>query len=223
LPWNDEAYYIGIVNKAYDSVYNEVFMDEIKSAWEIALENTKDISMNKDSAQERENVVQGKKIVSRFLDDPARTPLADELKALSGKTKEQVKKGMLETLLANLTLPQSGLAETRNKRVTEGILNLAPTAKPLQQILNQLSVFFKNFADERDRVEEALEAQYAPRLQQKADAIAKQLGAEVELKARQDPEFVALLKKNLAAFDERYGGALVEVKAEIGRLVLKSA
>jgi uncharacterized membrane protein YheB (UPF0754 family) len=197
-------------------------MDEIKSAWEIAQEKIKDIAVDKESLAEQENVVSGKKLMSRFLDDPEKVSPADELKRLSGKKKAQVKKGMLDTLLANFALPLSESAKSRNERVYRGLSSLAPGVKPLQHILAQIGQFFKEFEDGRVRIEEAVEAQYAPRLKQKAEALAKQLGTRVELHAMQDPEFVALLKKNLAAFDERYSQAIQEVKGEIERLVTQA-
>ncbi len=193
-------------------------MDEIKSAWEIAQEKIKDIAVDKASLEDQENLVSGKKIVSRFLDNPESVSPADELKDLSGKKRSQVRKGMLETLLANLALPLSESVKTRNDRAIKGLLALVPGVKPLQQLLNQIGQFFKDFEGERDRVEEALAAQYAPRLKQKAEALAKQYGTRVELHAMQDPEFVALLRKNLAAFDDRYNQALQEAKREIERL-----
>ncbi len=193
-------------------------MGEIKSAWEIAQEKIKDISVDKESLAEQENVVSGKKLVSRFLEDPESVNPADELKGLSGTKKAQVKKGMIETYLANLALPLTEVAKTRNDRAIKGLLAIAPGVKPLQHLLSQISQFFSDYEGERGRVEEAVTAQYAPRLKQKAEALAKQLGTRVELHAMQDPEFVALLRKNLAAFDDRYGQALREAKLEIGRL-----
>ncbi|MBN2353608.1 MAG: hypothetical protein JXD23_13625 [Spirochaetales bacterium] len=193
-------------------------MGEIKSAWEIAQEKIKNISVDKESLEEQENVVSGKKLVSRFLDDPESVSPAEELKALSGRKRTQVKRGMIETFLANLALPLSEVAKTRNDRAIKGLLSLAPGVKPLQHLLGQIAQFFADYEGERGRVEEAVTAQYAPRLKQKAEALAKQLGTRVELHAMQDPEYVALLRKNLAAFDDRYGQALREAKREIERL-----
>jgi hypothetical protein len=198
-------------------------MNEIKSAWEIAQEKIKNITIDKVAMQAQENVIAGKKIASRFLDDPERTSLADELKGLSGEKKTQVKKGILEALLSNLTLPLTDIATLRNDRVRQALPVLVPGSKNLTHILGQIKQFFAQYTEERERLEENLEAQYAPRLRQKAEALAKQMGGRVELKAMQDPEYVALLRKNLALFDERYSEAVREVKKEIERLMLETA
>jgi len=198
-------------------------MGEIKSAWEIAQEKIKNITVDKAALEEQENVTDGKKLASRYLEDPERTSLPDELKGLSGAKKTQTMRGALETLLGNLVLPMTDSARERNGRVRQALLVLAPGSKELAHILGQVDQFFVQYAEERDRLEETLEAQYAPRLKQKADALAKQMGGRVDLKPMQDPEFVALLKKNLALFDERYGDAVREVKKEIERLVLGKA
>lgn len=197
-------------------------MGEIKSAWEIAQEKIKDITLDKAALAAQENRTAGKKLASQFLDDPERTPLAKELKALSGEKKARTAQGIVETLLGNLVLPQGEIAKARNERARQALLILAPGSKQLAHMLGQVEQFFTQYAEERERLIETLEAQYGPRLQQKAEALAKQMGGRVELKPMQDPEFVALLKKNLALFDERYQAAVREAKKEIERLALES-
>jgi hypothetical protein len=198
-------------------------MNEIKSAWEIAQEKIKDITIDKGAMEAQENVIAGKKLASRYLDDPEKTSLADEIKGLSGEKKTRVMKGVLDTLLSNLTLPLTDSARLRNDRVRQALPALAPGAKQLAHILGQIEQFFTQYAEERDRLEENLAAQYEPRLRQKAEALAKQMGGRVELKPMQDPEYVALLRKNLILFDERYAEAVREVKKEIERLVMGKA
>jgi len=197
-------------------------MGEIKSAWEIAQEKIKDITVDKAALAAQDNRTAGKKLASQFLDDPERTPLAKELKALSGEKKAQTALGIVETLLSNLVLPQSEMAKARNDRARHALVLLAPGSKQLAHMLGQVEQFFTQYAEERERLIETLETQYGPRLQQKAEALAKQMGGRVELKPMQDPEFVALLKKNLALFDERYQAAVREAKKEIERLALEA-
>jgi len=196
-------------------------VDKIKSAWEIALEKTSDIKADKKALAEKELLEQGKRLASQYLEDEERYPLMEALAGLPAESRRKAMQGALTTLLANLTLPLSDLTEQRNKLAMKGLLSLASQEKAVAQILRQIDGFFQSFRAERDRLTQMLEQQYKPRLRQKQEALAKQLGAVVELKAEQDPEFVAMLKKNLATFDERYGEALNEAKAELTRLISK--
>ncbi|HEQ72538.1 MAG TPA: hypothetical protein ENN69_08615 [Spirochaetia bacterium] len=197
-------------------------MGKIKSAWEIAEEKTRNIQVDQKAIKRREAEERGKRLVSRFLEQTEGISLVNEMKAVSKEESDAVKKAVVDTLLANLTLPLSDYTTSRNKLARQGLLELTPENKTLRQILEQIATFFDNYQTEREQIEKSLEAQYAPRLRQKEDAIAKQTGTRVELHAMQDPEFVTLLKKNLGMFDERYQEALKDAKAEIERLILQA-
>jgi hypothetical protein len=193
-------------------------MDEIKSAWELALERTKDIETDHRALKEKEFETSGKKIASRFLDDPEKCDLKKEIAGAPTEARALVTQGCIRTLVSNLTLPLTDAAKERNKRVRDALLILTGGDKTLTDLFGQLEGFFENYAGERERMQAALEQQYEPRLRQKEAALAKQFGTAVRLQPAQDPEFVQLLKKQLGMFDGRYQEVLSQAKAEIGRI-----
>jgi len=193
-------------------------MDEIKSAWELALERTKDIVTDRDALAGSQQVLLGKKLASRYLEDPGKCDLLKELQKFDGQEREQARQGCLLTLQQNFTLPLTELAGERNARVRQALLDLTNKDASLRKLFDQIQAFFANYAEERAGMQTALEQQYEPRLRQKEAALAKQLGTAVKLTPGQDPEFIQLLKKQLGMFDDRYQKVLAQAREEIGRL-----
>ncbi|MBN1798613.1 MAG: hypothetical protein JW822_08540 [Spirochaetales bacterium] len=194
-------------------------MDKIKSAWEIALEKTKNVKADRESLKEREYLEQGKKIISAHLDNPKQGDVNSSLKKIAKNYQGLAKKGMVETLLSNLTLPLTDFTSQRNTLVQQTFSLLFPDSQEVAAIFAQLEQFFNRFAEDRKSIQEQIKTQYMPKLQQKAEAIARQLGTEVELDPFADPEFNAILKKSLAQFDERYNAVLRQAKDELQRLI----
>lgn len=194
-------------------------MDKIKSAWEIALEKTKNVKADRESLKEREYIEQGKKIISAYLDNPEQVNISSSLNKITKNYQAFAKKGMVETLLSNLTLPLTDYTAQRNTRVSQAFAGLLPGSDEVAAVFTQLVQFFSRFTEDRENIQEQIKAQYMPKLKQKAEAIAQQLGTEVELDPFADPEFNALLKRSLTEFDERYNAVLHQAKDELRRLI----
>ena len=192
-------------------------MATIKSAYEMALERTKDVEADKESLEASTFATEGKKIVSRFLGDPA-VKMKEELKAFDKKQAEWVKEGIVKALLANLVLPADEMAIQRAKRIGAGLSDLAPKSREISSLFSQLEEFFKEYVEEKQRLQQAVEEQYRPRLQQKEQELSKQLGQPVKIDPASDPEYTATLRKNMAAFDLRYTEVLTKVKEQIAGL-----
>ena len=192
-------------------------MARIKSALEIALENTRDIEANKESLEANQFGTEGRRLVSRFLAEPE-MDLAAELKKFDGRKQQWVRDGAFNALQQNLVLPIDELALKAGRRVREGFFALIQDAKKLTRLLAQLEQFLGEHLEERKRVQTALEQQYAPRLRQKEQELSKQMGAPIRIDPLQDPEFVQLLKQNLVLLEDRYTRVLDEVKGELRRM-----
>lgn len=192
-------------------------MARIKSALEIALENTRDIEANKEALEARQYNTEGRRLVSRFLGEPE-TDLAGELKKFEGKKLQWVREGLVQALLQNLVLPVDELALKSGRRVREGFYGVISDARKLTRLMSQLEQFLNEYLAERKRVQAALEQQYAPRLRQKEQELSKQMGSPIRIDPLQDPEFVQLLKQNLVLLEDRYVRVLEEVKTELRRM-----
>jgi hypothetical protein len=196
-------------------------MAPIKSAWEIALEKTKEIEGNKETLAANAARDEGRRLAAKALDDPA-FGLKETLKEVAKDRLPMVREGLIQSLLANLVLPLDDLALRRNKQVGVAVAAATADARKVSAIFGQLENFFREYLDERKRMVEALERQYAPKLKQKEDEMSRQMGQRVRINPAQDPEFQALLRNYLGQLDGKYDEVLANAKEEVRQLFAKS-
>jgi len=196
-------------------------MGAIKSAYEIAMENSKGIEANKELVEQTRLRDEGKKLVSKILDD-ASFDLKAALKAFDPAQVKLVKEGLLQSLLANLVLPPDEFGTTNTKRLGEAVGAIVADTKKVSMIFGQLDGFFKEYIGERHRLVDAVEKQYAPKLRKKEDELSRQMGRPVKINPAADPEFQSIVRQYLSQLDAKYGEALDGAKEEIKALFGKS-
>ena len=74
------------------------------------------------------------------------------------------------------------------------------------------------FLDEAAQYEEAIKRQYAPKLRQKEEEIARRLGRQVKLDPFQDPEFVQFFNQHMNSLKANYQSVLDEARTEAVKL-----
>ena len=189
----------------------------IKSALEIALEKTRNVEADKEALEANTYITEGKKAVSKFLYDES-CNLNEYLEKYKNKRLSWFKEGMLQALLGNLKLPADEIALKQSKRAGEGLFPIIRDNKRLNKLLSQMEHFLGEYLEERKRVVAAVEQQYAPRLRQKEEELSRHTGAQVRIDPSQDPDFLKLLRQNLALLEDRYNKVLDQVKQEIKRM-----
>jgi hypothetical protein len=196
-------------------------MAPIKSAWEVALENTKDIEGSKETLAASAARDEGRKLAAKALDDPS-FGLKEALKAVDRDRIALVREGLIQSLLANLVLPLDELALRKNKQVGAAVSSSVSDARKVSAIFGQLENFFREYLEERKRMLEAIERQYAPKLKKKEEEMSRQMGQRVRINPAQDPEFQAMLRDYLSQLDLKYDDVLANAKEEIRQLFAKS-
>jgi hypothetical protein len=197
-------------------------MGIIKSALEIALENSKGIEANKELLETNRLRDEGRKLVSKLLDDPA-FDLKTALKSFDARQVVVVREGLIQSLLANLVLPPDELAMRDSKRIGAAISATVSDTKKVSMIFTQLEGFFKEYLGERKRLAEAVERQYAPRLKKKEEDMSRQMGRPVKINPAADPEFQSMVRQYLGQLDAKYTEVLDGAKEEIRTLFAKTA
>jgi hypothetical protein len=197
-------------------------MGVIKSAYEIAMENSKSIEANKELVETNRLRDEGKKLVSRLLEDAAFDVKA-ALKAWEPAQAKLVKEGLLQSLLANLVLPYDELAAKNTKRIGDALGAAVTDAKKITMIFSQLDGFFKEYLGERKRLVEAIDKQYGPRLKKKEEELSRQMGRPVKVNPAADPEFQSMVRQYMAQLDTKYTEVLDGAKEEIRTIFSKSA
>lgn len=198
-------------------------MSKIKSAMELALERTADIKIDKEAVKKDEFTHKGKSAVGRYLNNPKSVSLSDEIKELKGDELDWTKSGIIDSLLANITLPRYESDLNRLPIIAEGIKSLGKKkgeeAKNLEFLLTQYEDLFKQYLANIEQLGEQLKTQWEPRLRQKEQQLKQQTGQNTRLTPEQDPEFIKVLTEELARMDTQYSEVLSKGKEEIRKLV----
>jgi hypothetical protein len=197
-------------------------MGVIKSALEIAMENSKGIEANKELVETNRLRDEGKKLVSKLLDDPS-FDLKAALKAYDAAQLKVVREGLIQSLLANLVLPIDELSLKDSKRIGDAVSATVTDTRKVGMIFTQLEGFFKEYVGERKRLAEAVERQYAPKMKKKEEEMSRQMGRPVKINPAADPEFQSMVRQYLSQLDAKYGEVLDGAKKEITAIFTKSA
>jgi 3-methyladenine DNA glycosylase Tag len=192
----------------------------IKSAYEIAMENTKGIEANKELVETNRLKDEGRKLVSKALEDTEFNLKA----ALAGFDKKSigfVREGLIQSLLSNLVLPMDELALARNRKAGAAMTAIASDTKKISTMFGQLEHFFQEYIDERKRLVEAVEKQYGPKLRKKEEDLSKQLGRPVKINPASDPEFQSIMRQYFGQLEAKYEEVLTGAKEEIKTILAK--
>jgi len=190
-------------------------MGKIKSALEIALEKTESVKSSKDSIGQFEAKQQGKKLANEFLEGTKKS-LEEDLKKASKEDLANLKQGIFDILISQLTLPAVKEDLPRIEKAGQG-LHMIIGGKPFGEIVKQMGQILNQYLDEAAKYEEAIKRQYAPKLRQKEEEIARRLGRAVKIDPFQDPEFVAFYNQNMNSLKSNYEAMINEVKEEATR------
>jgi hypothetical protein len=196
-------------------------MGTIKSALEIAMENSKGIPADKGLVENNRLRDEGKRLASKVLDDPA-FDLKPALKAYDAAQGKLIREGLMQSLLANLVLPVDEFSMKDTKRLGDAISAAVSDPRKVGMIFSQLDGFFKEYVGERKRLVETIEKQYGPKLRKKEEELSRQMGRPVKVNPAQDPEFQSMVRQYLSQLDVKYGEVLDGAKEEIRTIFAKS-
>ena len=191
-------------------------MGKIKSAWEIALERTESIQMDKNKLKYKTDVDTARRLAGRFIadDEPIdEKELRDELSALDSKA---VKEALIITAEANLSLPQTEDEDDSRLRKAVKLIEIA-TDNNAQAIglANELEGFLKQYPLHRKDLFEKMKAQYQPILDEKSEKLSRQYGTEVKLSFESDKEFMEAARNNLEKLEAQYQATLTNAKTQL--------
>ncbi|MBT3272065.1 MAG: hypothetical protein HN368_02840, partial [Spirochaetales bacterium] len=159
-------------------------MSEIKSAWEIALERTKDIQGDKDTLKSSERKNDGKRLASAFInpaEDMDEKTASGKIKSYSGKDQSWIREGFFSVMSANLNLPIDDTFAAKLEMLEKGLQLVVKEKKQVSFIFEQICQFFDQYLQGRTQMLEALKQQYEPQLREKERALEQQMGAKVNL------------------------------------------
>ncbi|MDR0555338.1 MAG: hypothetical protein LBG76_11175 [Treponema sp.] len=188
-------------------------MGRIKSALEIALERTESVKSDRAGIEQFEAKRRGIRLANEYLEDSKTVSLGEAIKKAPKDEQEALKQGIFDVLLSQLNLPVSPEDETRLAAAGKGLESVIGNAR-FSALFKQFSQALSRYLDEAARYEEAIKRQYAPKLRQKEEEIARRIGHTVKLDPFQDPEFTAFYNQNMNSLKANYQTIVDQVREQ---------
>jgi hypothetical protein len=128
---------------------------------------------------------------------------------------------VFDVLNAQIALPQVKEDEKRLELVGKGLQTIIGDHR-FAALYRQFVQAMAQYLDEAAQYEEAIKRQYASRLRQKEEDLARRLGRNVRLDPFQDPEFVAFYNQNMTALKANYQGLADQIREQASALFEKA-
>ena len=194
-------------------------MGKIKSAWEIALEKTEGITIDKEKMKYQSDVEKARKAAGSYMladkaDDEA---FINNLKDIDPKA---VKEGLLMTADANISLPESEEGnEERFRRIKTIIAIASDNNSNALALTDELIGFLNQYPLHRKDLVEKMKAQYKPILDEKSEKLSKQYGQDIHLTYENDKEFMEAASKNLERLENQYQQTVRNAKVQLKQMI----
>jgi hypothetical protein len=191
-------------------------MDEIKSAFEKAMEKIKGIGeASAEETMKWKYVPEGQKLATRYLKDECN--LTVELNKYGDKEKPFVIQGTEEVLLRNIGLPANDSANKNNKKVMEAIKALKKDKAGVENVYSKIRRIFNHYVQEgeqqRKQAYEMLKQDFQAKIQQAMRQQGLHMGTKIDIERQ--PQFQEEWRRVLAQLDSQYYKLLDEYKQEI--------
>jgi len=189
-------------------------MGEIRSALDIVLEKTKDISTSKESLKAQALKTEGKKAATALLAGKDVNAIRLLLHGKSQNDKTLITEGFISIVLAATHIPAP--EETTEKIILIGeALEIVLPGKEMEGLFLRLAKILDQYTAEKEQMEQALRQQFLPRLRTKQQELAKRYGQNVKIEPEQDPEYMNLLSRNRSAINAKYESIIVEIRDRV--------
>ncbi|MFW5843718.1 MAG: DUF6657 family protein [Spirochaetota bacterium] len=192
-------------------------MGEIKSALELALERTAGVQGDKKSVEEYEHKQKGKRLLSQLTENP-KLDIKKELNQYKGEERKWVVDGFVEVALSNIALPTTEADLGRLDPIRNGLATALGKKAEIEYLFDQAHQLLTQYLENRQQLIEHVRNQFAQRIRQKEEELARQYGSSVRLDPAQDPEFAGVLQQNMRQLQGQYQQVLDQLREEVRRL-----
>ena len=189
-------------------------MGKIKSAWEIALEKTEGITIDKDKLRHGEEVSRARRIAGSYLtgDETNEEKLKKKLEAIEPAAR---KEALAASILSSLSLPQEEVVDGRFEK-TKVLAAIASDDDPnVMGLIGELADFLMQYPKHRKDLIEKMKEQFRPVLEEKEAKLRAQYGQDVHIAPETDKEFIEVATKNLERLQAQYDATLQNAKKQL--------
>jgi ribosomal protein S15P/S13E len=191
-------------------------MDEMKSAFERAMERAEGLGKPSDEDQKKwKYVPEGEKLAAKYLKEEF--DLTAEIGKFDDNVRKHVMEGTQEVFIRNIDLPRSDAAKKKNKKVMEAIKDLKRDKVGVENVYTKMRRIFSHYEKEgeqqRRQTYEAVKRDFEMKLMQAA----QQQGASPpqKMNVESHPQFQQEWRRALAQMESQYLRLLDEYKNEI--------
>jgi hypothetical protein len=192
-------------------------MDDIKSAYEIAMEKAERLGRpSEEDVNKWKYVPLGQEIARGYLNNERN--LVAEVGNYDEDVRRHVIAGAQETLLRNLEVPRNDSVRRNNKRAMEGIKTLKSDKASIENVYSKMRRIFEHYEQQgeqqRRQAYEELKMDFEQRLQQ---ALRQQPGTPARgmVNVEAQPQFQEEWRRTLLQLDSQYHKLLDEYRQEI--------
>jgi hypothetical protein len=194
------------------------FMDDIKSAREIAMEKVEKLGEATEEERLRwKYVPKGEELAVRYLKENVN--LLAELSQYEGNVKKYVIEGAVQVLTQNIGLPRNDVTKKNNRRVMDGLKLLKSDKVSTENVFSKIRYLFNHYAEQgeqqRQKAYQSLKTEMEAKIQQ---ALQQQLGGTlmgVKIDVETQPQFQQEWLKIQTQLDSQYLIHLNEYKREL--------
>ena len=193
-------------------------MTHIKSALEIALAKTDSIKSDKLALSAAEGREEGKKLASAFFQN-SEMDLAKELKNLPEEKLSAAKEGFFQIVFANIVLPRDEKDIKILDPIAKALGILTGKTSQVDTLKNQLAQFFAQWLGDKKQLEEAIWQKLGPMMKQKEEQVSRQMGRQVKIDPKSDPDYMKAYNANIGNLESQYGSALAQAKEDLAAMM----
>ena len=192
----------------YLRVIGDVNMARIKSAWEIALEKTKDIEIDEEKYRTDKLGKDGMALAGGYLNntDKKIEEVATQYASYKGEDLKLVREGMVSTIMSNISLPSDDIYQMRFERNCD-LVNLVTSGDPQATgLMQQIGDFLKQYLDAKSAFVDRMKAQIQQAMENNPEGVNSQ-------------QYSQIINQNLKKMDDQYGEALENTKESLRQLL----
>ena len=191
-------------------------MSKIRSAWEIALEKTENIEVDRDRLRREENIRKARSLAGSFLNGDEQMTASDlEKQYAEIEDQSAAREGIKLSLMQNITLSTEEDVTNRYEKLLALASLISKGNAGVMDLMNQIISFLRQYPQHRKQLMEQLKQHFAPMLEQKAAQLKEKYGQDVPLSAENDPEFLKIAQQNLDQLAKQYEDTLKDAKEKL--------
>ena len=191
-------------------------MSKIRSAWEIALEKTENIEVDRDKLRREENIRKARSLAGSFLNGDEQMTASDlEKQYAEIEDQSAAREGIKLSLMQNITLSTEEDVTNRYEKLLALASLISKGNAGVMDLMNQIISFLRQYPQHRKQLVEQLKQHFAPMLEQKAAQLKEKYGQDVPLSVENDPEFLKIAQQNLDQLAKQYEDTLKDAKEKL--------